>query len=275
MHAFVLYLQLRKGKLSLKISDANNTNITVGGAKVIIKQTKTKFPFGCAMSKNIVGNAAYQNWFASRFTVTTFQNEMKWYDNEPVQGQENYANPDAMLNFAKQHGISVRAHNIFWDDPNHQPHWVNGLNHHQLKDATAKRINSVMSRYKRRVISWDVVNENLHFKFFEDKLGRSFSGSSYARAHQLDPGATLFMNEYNTVEDGRDQSSLPQYYINKLKAIQRNSGTGIGIGLQSHFSAGQPNIAYMRAALDTLGATGSPVWLTEVDIEQDPNQVYI
>ncbi|WOG95755.1 hypothetical protein DCAR_0415085 [Daucus carota subsp. sativus] len=225
------------------------------------------------MTKNIVNNQAYQSWFSSRFRVTTFRNEMKWYDNEPSQGQENYANTDFMVNFAQSHGISIRGHNVFWEDPHYQPNWVYGLNPDQLWAATNTRINSVMSRYRGKVIAWDVVNENLHFRFFDDKLGNGFSNTEYAKAHQLD-GATLFMNEYNTVEDGRDPASLPQNYINKLREIQGSvGGAPIGIGLQSHFSQYQPNIVYMRSALDTLGATGMPVWLTEVDVKPNPNQV--
>ncbi|XP_063942073.1 endo-1,4-beta-xylanase 5-like [Daucus carota subsp. sativus] len=265
---------VRKRTIRLNISDANDNGKTLGGAKVIINLVKQHFPFGCSMSKNIVNNQAYQSWFSSRFRVTTFQNELKWYDNEPTQGKENYANSDYMINFAHSHGISVRGHNVFWDNFNFQPYWVKGLSPDQLRAAADKRINSVVSRYRGGVISWDVVNENLHFRFFEDKLGNDFSKSAYWKAHQLDKGATLFMNEYNTVEDGRDPASLPQNYVKKLWEIQGSvGGAPIGIGLQSHFSQFQPNIVYMRSALDTMGATKMPVWLTEVDVKPNPNQV--
>lgn len=267
-------MQVRKRMIRLNVRDANDNGKTLGGAKVIINQVKQHFPFGCSMTKNIVNNQQYQSWFSSRFRVTTFRNEMKWYDNEPSQGQENYANPDYMVNFAQTHGISIRGHNVFWEDPHYQPSWVYGLNSDQLWYATNKRINSVMSRYRGKVISWDVVNENLHFRFFDDKLGNGFSGIEYAKARQIDGGVPLFMNEYNTVEDGRDPASLPQNYINKLRQIQGSiQGAPIGIGLQSHFSQYQPNIVYMRSALDTLGATRMPIWLTEVDVKPNPNQV--
>ncbi|KAK1372805.1 Endo-1,4-beta-xylanase A-like protein [Heracleum sosnowskyi] len=231
--------KVRKRRIRLKVTDAKDNAKTVGGAKVRFNQVKQHFPFGCSMTKNIVNNQAYQTWFSSRFSVTTFRNEMKWYDNEPIQGQESYANPDYMVNFAQTHGISIRGHNVFWEDPRYQPYWVYGLNPNQLAAATDKRINSVMSRYRGKLISWDVVNENLHFRFFEDKLGNiEFPGIHFAKACQLDGGATLFMNEYNTVEDGRDPASLPQNYINKLRQIQ-----------------------------------GMPIWLTEVDVKPNPNQV--
>jgi GH35 family endo-1,4-beta-xylanase len=79
------------------------------------------FPFGSAMNKNILSNTAYQNWFASRFTVTAFENEMKWYTNENAQGKENYNDADGLLQYSKKNNIGVRGHNIFWDDPSYQP----------------------------------------------------------------------------------------------------------------------------------------------------------
>jgi GH35 family endo-1,4-beta-xylanase len=111
--------------MRFQITNANKT--AMQGAIVSIKQMKSDFPFGCGMNYNILKYTDYQNWFASRFKFTTFTNEMKWYSTEKIQGQENYTVSDAMLKFAKQHGISVRGHNIFWDNPKYQPDWVKPL----------------------------------------------------------------------------------------------------------------------------------------------------
>ncbi|ONH91947.1 hypothetical protein PRUPE_8G145700 [Prunus persica] len=75
-----------------------------------------------------------------------------------------------------------------------------------------------------QLIAWDVVNENLHFRFFEDNLGENACAAFYSTAQQLDP-----------------------WHI-------------------------YPNLAYMRSTLDMLGATGFPIWLTEVDVQKGPNQ---
>ncbi|KAK2974753.1 hypothetical protein RJ640_010013 [Escallonia rubra] len=76
-----------------------------------------------------------------------------------------------------------------------------------LKKAAAQRINSVVSRYKGELIAWDVVNENLHFSFFEDKLGKNASEIFYSSAYHLDPRMTMFMNEYNTIEYSGDEAA--------------------------------------------------------------------
>ncbi|KAK9286518.1 hypothetical protein L1049_014916 [Liquidambar formosana] len=182
----------RKGKVRIQAVDANGKSLA--GAKISIKQKQLSFPLGSAISKQILTNTAYQNWFASRFRVTTFENELKWASTEPSQGKEDYSVPDAMLQFAKQHGIAVRGHNIFWDDPRYLPYWVNSLSPSQLQEAAEKRITSAVTRYIGQFIAWDVVNENMHFSFYESKLGSDASAVFYKRAHQLDKTTHMFLN---------------------------------------------------------------------------------
>ncbi|WJX14885.1 endo-1,4-beta-xylanase [Trifolium repens] len=265
--------KVRKSKVRFQVTHLNET--TLDGAKIVIKQTKPNFPFGCAMNSHILTNIEYQKWFVARFKYTTFTNEMKWYSTEKIQGQENYTIPDAMLKFAKENGISVRGHTILWDCINLQPQWVKSLPPNELREAATKRTNSVVSRYNGQLIAWDVVNENLNCRFYEYKLGENASAEYYSIAYHLDPNTTMFMNEYNTIEYSGDQFSSPFNYLRKLKEIQYYPGTAgmpMAIGLEGHFARGFPNLAYMRSGLDSLGATGLPIWLTETSVVPQPNQ---
>lgn len=260
--------------MRFQLTSANKTALE--GAVVSVTQIKSDFPFGCGMNNYILTSTEYQNWFASRFKYTTFTNQMKWYSTEKIQGEENYTIADAMLQFCEKNGISVRGHNIFWDNSKQQPSWVKKLSPEELREAAAKRINSVTSRYAGKLIAWDVVNENLHFRFFEDNLGENASAEFYRIAHQLDPNTIMFLNEYNTIELAADKESNAVNYKKKIDEILSypgNAGMSLGIGMQGHFSSDQPDIAYMRSVLDILGSTGLPIWLTEVDVDIGPNQV--
>ncbi|EEF29959.1 Endo-1,4-beta-xylanase C precursor, putative [Ricinus communis] len=261
----------RKAKVRIQAVDKQGNPLI--NANISIQQKKTSFPFGCAINKNILSNPDYQNWFTSRFTVTVFENEMKWYSTERTRGNLDYSVPDAMIQFAKQHNIAVRGHNVFWDDPKFQPGWVNSLSQSDLNRATINRLNSVMSRYKGQVIGWDVVNENLHFNFFESKLGQNASSVFYNLAQKADGSTTLFLNEYNTIEESGDGNASPAKYLQKLRDIKSFPGNEIlnlAIGLEAHFST--PNLPYMRSSIDTLAAANFPIWLTEVDVQSNPNQ---
>lgn len=123
-----------------------------------------------------------------------------------------------------------------------------------------------------------MMNENLHYRFFEEKLGENASAQYYSVAHKLDPEAMVFMNEYNTIEWNGDKAASPVNYRKKLEQILAypgNEGMKVGIGLQGHFVAGEPNLAYMRSVLDLFATTGLPIWLTEVSVDNDPNQVFL
>ncbi|XP_050209754.1 endo-1,4-beta-xylanase 4-like [Mercurialis annua] len=261
----------RKEKVRIQAVDKQGNILP--NTKISIEQKKVSFPFGCAINKNILSNPPYQKWFTSRFTVTVFENEMKWYSTEITRGKIDYAVPDSMMQFAKSNNIAVRGHNVLWDDPTRQPSWVNALSPTDLNKAVVDRVNSVMTKYKGQLIGWDVVNENMNYNYFESKLGQNASSFLYNLASKADGGATLFLNDYNTIENSGGGASSPANYIQKLNLIKGYPGNGLlkmGIGLESHFST--PNIPYVRASIDTLAATNAAVWLTEVDVQSGPDQ---
>lgn len=86
---------------------------------------------------------------------------------------------------------------------------VTSLSTDHLRTAADRRLNSLVSRYKGQVIGWDVVKENRHFSFFEDRLGRNAFGRCYKKASQIDRNTIMFMNEYNVVEKPGDTLSTP------------------------------------------------------------------
>lgn len=195
------------------------------------------------------------------------------YSTERNRGQEDYSTADALVNLAKSHGVSIRGHNIFWDDPQRQPSWVNGLGSNQFSSAVNKRINSVVSRYRGRLFHWDVLNENLHFHYFESKLGGNIAPGFFKTTNLIDRSIIPFLNDYNTIEDSRDGSSTPGKYLQKINQIRSGGYNGpLGIGLESHFSI-PPNLAYIRSALDQLSSAKLPIWITELDVASMPNQV--
>lgn len=206
----------------------------------------------------------FQKWFVERFNAAVFENELKWYATEPQQGKVNYTIPDQMLEFLRANQITVRGHNIFWENPEVTPSWVRKLTGTELKQAVNSRIQSLMTKYKNEFIHWDVDNEILHFDFYEKRLGPNISLQFFERAHESDPLATLFMNEYNVVETCDDLRSSVDVYISRLRELKRGGVSMDGIGLEGHFTI--PNPPLIRAILDKMGTLELPIWLTEVDI---------
>ncbi|KAL7125219.1 hypothetical protein ABFS83_14G102600 [Erythranthe nasuta] len=261
--------KFRKSKVKFQAVDKHGQPIP--NATVSIKQRRPNFPVGCAINQNILQNSAYQNWFTSRFKHTVFENELKWYSNERSRGSEDYSASDALVKFAQSHGVAVRGHNVFWANPADQPNWVPGLSSNDLWAASNKRINSVMGRYRGQLFHWDVMNENLHFNFFESKLGWNASTVFYQKANAIDGKTTPFLNEYNTIEESGDGTSSPSKYLQKISEMRKNGYNGpLGIGVQGHFT--NANLPYLRSAIDQLASAKLPIWVTELDVKSGPNQ---
>ncbi|XP_047057208.1 endo-1,4-beta-xylanase 5-like [Lolium rigidum] len=255
-------------KSTVKVLARGPDGVPLAKANVRIELLRPGFPLGNAMTKEILDIPAYEKWFTSRFTVASFENEMKWYYTEWKRDHEDYTVPDAMLRLAQKHNIKVRGHNVFWDTNNTQMAWVNPLSPDQLRAAMQKRLNSVVTRYAGKVIAWDVMNENLHGEFYETRLGiPNVSAQIYQQVAQIDRTATLFMNEFSTLEWAGDMTAMSSKYVRKMEEIRSypgNAGLKLAVGLESHFST--PNIPYVRATLDMLAQLKLPIWLTEVDV---------
>ncbi|OIT27796.1 hypothetical protein A4A49_20291 [Nicotiana attenuata] len=265
--------KVRKAKVKIQAVDSQGQPLP--NATVSLAQQKNNFPFGNAISQHILNNKAYQDWFTSRFKYTVFENEMKWYANEKIPGQLNYNVADAMLSLVQKYNIKVRGHNVFWDNPQNMPSWAHYLSPAQLSAAASRRINSVMNRYLGQLIHWDVVNENVHFSFLEQMLGKNASAVYYKMANEIDTKAIPFLNDFNTIEHGFDGTSNPSKYLEKIKELRSHGYNGpLGIGLQGHFFT--PNLPYIRSSLDILASTGLPIWITELDVANTTNQeVYL
>ncbi|XP_050366037.1 endo-1,4-beta-xylanase 5 [Argentina anserina] len=258
------YMINTKRKRAVTVHVSSEQGKGLQGASITVEQVTKDFPFGSAISKTILGNLPYQDWFVERFNAAVFENELKWYATEPEQGNVTYTIADQMLQFVRANKIATRGHNIFWEDPKYTPAWVRNLTGDQLKSAVSSRIQSLMSKYKEEFIHWDVSNEMLHFDFYEKKLGPNATLDFFQTAHKSDPLATLFMNEFNVVETCTDVNSTVDTYVSRLRELQQGGVSMDGIGLEGHFT--QPNPPLMRAIIDKLATLGLPIWLTEVDV---------
>ncbi|XP_048320813.2 endo-1,4-beta-xylanase 5 isoform X2 [Ziziphus jujuba] len=254
----------RKRVVTLHVSDKQGDRVE--GALVQVQQISKDFPLGSAIASTVLGNQPYQNWFVKRFNAAVFENELKWNATEHEPGKVNYTIPDQMLEFVRANQIISRGHNIFWENPKFAPPWVRNLSDHDLESAINFRIQSLMKNYKDEFINWDVNNEMLHFDFYEQRLGPNASLRLFEMAHQSDPLATLFMNEFNVVETCADYHSTVDAYISRLRELKLNGVSMGGIGLQGHFT--RPNPPLIRAVLDKLATLHLPIWLTEVDVNK-------
>ncbi|KAG5581962.1 hypothetical protein H5410_052589 [Solanum commersonii] len=268
--------RLSERKRAVTIHGVDENGNSLPNAAVKVDQISTDFPFGTMIARTIVGNLSYQEWFVKRFKATVFENDLKWYKTEPLPGVFNYTIVDQMMQFVRKNKLLVRGHTMFWGNPTMIQDWVKNMTVPQLQKAMDGRIKNVMSKYRNEFFHWDTINELLYFNFYEKKLGPKATLDMFKKVHRADPLVTLFLNEYNIVENCDPRINVDMY-IEKFKELKKGGVKVAGIGLQSHFSAVNP--AFMRAVLDKLATLKLPIWLTEVDVsnmyEQEEQAVYL
>lgn len=239
----------------------------------------TGLRIGTAIIPFDLDTPAYAEVAADQFSVVTPGNEMKWQVVEPTQGTFDWSGGDRLVAFAQQHDQLVRGHTLLWH--NQLPTWLtdgvsNGtIDNSQLKALLHKHIVDEVTHFKGKIWQWDVANE-----FFTDSnpsginpndfwishLGTGIIADAFRWAHQADPKALLFYNDYNIAgEDGSNAKSDAVYaWVQQMLA----QGVPInGIGDQGHldtqfgFSGTR-----MQEDLQRFADLGLKVAITEADV---------
>ena len=224
---------------------------------------------GTAVNTDVLAtNATYQQITADQFSSVTPENVMKWQVVEPTQGTYDWSAADKLVKFAEAHGQLVRGHTLVWHSQ--LPTWLTAGTYTstELRDLLRKHITDEVSHFKGNIWQWDVVNEaflddgTMRPTIWLDALGSSYIADAFRWAHQADPKALLFYNDYN-IEGLGPKSDAVYGLVKDLRA----QGVPIdGVGAQGHLDTkyGFPN--QMRQNLQRFADLGLKVALTEVDV---------
>ncbi|MBC2907840.1 endo-1,4-beta-xylanase [Streptomyces cupreus] len=225
--------------------------------------------FGTAVAANHLGESAYANTLNTEFNSVTPENEMKWDAVEPSRGSFSYGSADQIVNHAQSRGMKVRGHTLVWHSQ--LPGWVGSLGAADLRTAMNNHITQVMTHWKGKIHSWDVVNEAFQdgssgarrSSPFQDKLGNGFIEEAFRTARAADPAAKLCYNDYNT--DGVNAKSNAVY--NMVRDFKARGVPIDCVGFQSHFNSASPVPSDYQANLQRFADLGVDVQITELDIE--------
>ncbi len=257
----------RKGELIVKAKR---------GDKVTIEQLSHEFWFGCAISNSIAGDRMrdndkkqYKEKFLANFNSAVTENALKWLDMERQKGEPNYTVIEGILKWTEENHIPLRGHNLFWGIPQFVQPWVKKLDDNELRQTIQRRAETITSRYKGRFAEYDLNNEMIHGNYYEERLGPEITKQMAQWAHNGDPDAKLFLNDYDILTGNRLNDYMAQ--IRKL----RNQGVPIaGIGVQGHLHTDTFDRDQLRRALDSLAVFGLPVRITEFNMPGQRSKYY-
>ncbi|WP_330338290.1 endo-1,4-beta-xylanase [Streptomyces sp. NBC_00557] len=210
---------------------------------------------------------AYGDITGTQFSSLTPGNAMKWESVEPSRGTFNWTEADQIVAFAQAHHQQVRGHTLVWHSQN--PSWLtNGSwTSAQLGSLLQNHISTEVGRYKGKITAWDVVNEpfnedgSFRSSIWYNGLGSGYVASALTWAHAADPGAKLYINDYN-VEGVNAKSDALYNLVRSLKA----QGVPIdGVGLQAHLILGQVP-STLQQNIQRFADLGVDVAITELDV---------
>ncbi|MBE5316509.1 MAG: glycosyl hydrolase 115 family protein [Xanthomonadales bacterium] len=214
--------------------------------------------------------------FAHYWNKLSPENAGKWGEVEAVRDVMDWQALDEAYAYARAHGMPFQFHVLVWG--NQQPEWIRELPADEQRAEIEEWFAAVAARYSDIAIV-EVVNEPLHDPpcsndadgghYCEALGGAGQTGwdwiiESFRLARQHFPRAQLLLNDYS-ITNTPDNTRRYRGIVDLLQA----RGLIDAIGVQGHaFSTScETPLAVHRAALDLLGATGLPLYVTELDID--------
>jgi endo-1,4-beta-xylanase len=232
-----------------------------------------KFYIGTALNaEQITGkDTASVRVVKEQFSAIVAENCMKSGPIHPKENEYNFILSDQFVDFGMKNKLFITGHVLVWHSQ--APGWMfkDSLNHDVTRDVLIRRmkehIGTVVGRYKGKVKGWDVVNEAIEddgtfrrTKYYEI-IGEDYIRLAFQFAHEADPEAELYYNDYSMANPGRRDGVVAM--VKKLKA----QGVKIyGIGMQCHIGLDYPDINEFEKSLEDFGALGVKVMITEMDI---------
>lgn len=213
---------------------------------------------------------AYRGVLAKHFNSLTPENQLKWEFVHPERHKYNFAAADAIVNFARKNGQTVRGHTLLWHSQN--PEWLTegDFSRKELRAILREHIFTVVGRYRGKIHQWDVANEiiddNGNLRTEENiwlrELGPEIIADAFRWAHQADPKAKLFLNDYGA--EGINARS--DAYLRLAKELRAKGVPVHGFAVQAHLSMDYPFPSDMAANLKRFQDAGFETAVTELDV---------
>src|SRR5579859_5863767 len=228
------------------------------------------FYVGAAVAVSPLRNVPnYAATLSREFNLVVAENAMKMGSLRPTRDTFDFSDADAIVAFAESNGMKVRGHNLVWH--NQLPGWLTQgqFSRDELLDILHQHISTVVGHYKGKILAWDVVNEamgddsKLRSDIWLQGIGPEYIEDAFRWAHEADPDAKLFYNDYNGEGIGSKANAI-YAMVKDLKA----RGVPIdGAGLQRLVGVNNPHpAAAVRSNIARLGVLCHQAQITEMDV---------
>ena len=211
----------------------------------------------------------------TQFTQISPENALKWQSVHPATDTYTFDEADKYVAFGEKHKMFILGHCLVWHSQVPRSVFIDAAGKPLTRDALLERmhdhIRTVVGRYKGRIGGWDVVNEALNEdgtmrqSLWEKIIGDDFIAKAFEFAHEADPKAELYYNDYSLEGEAKRKGAVA--LMKKLKA----AGVPIaGIGLQGHLHLDTPDAKTEAETIEAFAALGLKVNISELDVDVLP-----
>ncbi|WKL57167.1 endo-1,4-beta-xylanase [Asticcacaulis sp. ZE23SCel15] len=225
-------------------------------------------------------DAKYLDILKRECAVLVPENEHKIYVIAAQPDKYNFEPGDRIAAFAKQNGMKLRGHTLFWNRVEFMPQWIKDHDFGPNPKKEAERflrdyIKAVCEHYGTSVHSWDVVNEtidpqtgNIRETPFTKILGPEALRIAFEAAKEHAPHAQLVYNDYMSWEKGNETHR--NGVLKLLRWFRDQNITVNGMGIQSHIGndghIDQVQDKDWKAFVDEIVGMDYDLLITEFDV---------
>jgi GH35 family endo-1,4-beta-xylanase len=240
-----------------------------------IKETYAQC-FLIGMAGDVPGNYsdAEIGLIRENFGVVTPENCMKPAPVHPAEDTWRFERPDALVKWCRENNLLVHGHTLVWHAQTN-PWFFQGGDKAVITGRLKDHIATLVGRYNGKVRSWDVVNEaindrgdaetakteNLRNSRWLQSLGPEFLTLAFRFAHEADPEAELYYNDYGIEAGPKHASSMLL-----LKRLIKDGAPIHGVGIQGHWSTATVPFDSIDRAIADYKALGLKVSISELDV---------
>ncbi|WP_209330868.1 endo-1,4-beta-xylanase [Lunatimonas salinarum] len=232
-----------------------------------------KFLFGAALGRRHINGTDLKGLELLRqhFNSIVAENVMKSGPIQPTEGNFNFTMADRFVEIGLQGGYHMVGHTLIWHSQ--APKWFftdkdgNDVSPEVLTQRMKDHIYTVVGRYKGKVHGWDVVNEAIlddgswrNSKFYQI-LGEDFVKLAFQFAHEADPDAELYYNDYSMANPGKREG-----VVRMVKRLQEQGIPIHGIGMQGHIGLEYPSMNQFEKSILAFSELNVNVMITELDL---------
>ena len=261
------WLNLRRGNTQYASNDSAGDE-AIPPLRVLA--ARHELHIGAAVSEtHLREDPGYREILGREFNMATCENAMKFGPLRPSRETFAFDAADSIVAFAQEHDMAVRGHTLIW----HMmlPQWFRDADssYDEAIDIIRGHIHTVTRHYAGRLAAWDVVNEA-----FEDDgswretpflkmLGPDYLSMAFHWAHEGDPHAKLFYNDFSADEINAKSDAIYEVLRELI-----SQGTPVhGVGFQMHVNLeNRPRPKSVAKNMRRFADLGLEVQVTEMDV---------